>query len=390
MWQELQLTALEFRTKLELHGLSPPMNITASASMPLLAPHDAELSRTIAARLWEQCNHEQRTIAETILTAVDAPRGGDPRVFMLQAAGGCGKSFVANYVAAKVRAAGKHAICVAASAQAAMVLNGGRTAHGQLHIPLNCDETSFLDLSVAHKHEIANAAVLIWDEASMVSDTVADCVNRSFQDIMQCSLPFGGMPVVFLGDFRQLLPIVRGGRGEFHTIQICSWWRDAIILKLQHNWRAQHPTWLQLLDDVGMGRTDKIEIPADAQRQTVEEVIAHVWADAATSTAAHKAVLTLTLEDAAEVNRTIIDALPGPSTEAASNDTYIDCKEPDLYPEEFVRNLHISGIAHGHLQLKVGARYIINRNIDIAQGVVNGAQIICTEVTLRHVIGAAS
>jgi hypothetical protein len=99
-------------------------------------------------------------------------------------------------------------------------------------------------------------------------------------------------------------------------------------------------------------------------------------------------VITLTLDDAATVNSTVINALPGTCTEADSIDNYVDCKEPDLYPEEFVRSLQISGVALGHLQLKVGARYIIIRNIDQRHGIVNGAHITCTAVTRRHVVGA--
>jgi hypothetical protein len=71
----------------------------------------------------------------------------------------------------------------------------------------------------------------------------------------------------------------------------------------------------------------------------------------------------------------------------ASVDEYIDCREPDLYPEEFVRSLHMSGVAPGMLQLKVGAAYIIMRNIDHRNGVVNGTHIICSSYTSRNVTG---
>ena len=139
-----------------------------------------------------------------------------------------------------------------------------------------------------------------------------------------------------------------------------------------------------------MGRCDVIEVPEVAVRPTVDDVIAHVWSDAALNPTDSKAVLTLTLEDAAMVNSTVIGGLPGASTLALSVDTYADCKEPDMYPEDFVRGLFISGVPPGQLELKVGGRYIIIRNIDQRNGIVNGAHIICTSVTQRHVIGAAS
>ena len=145
---------------------------------------------------------------------------------------------------------------------------------------------------------------------------------------------------------------------------------------------------MQLLDDVGMGRIAKVEVDAAAVRHTVDDIIAHVWADAANGTAAPKAILTLTLDDAAVINRQIIRALPGNLIVATCCDTYLDCKEPDLYPEEFVQSLQMSGVPHGQLDLKVGARYIIVRNMDKSNGVVNGAQIICTALTPRIITGA--
>ena len=385
-WQELDLFATEFRTRLESHGLTPPANVQR-ASLPLLQIFDIQQCREAADALWAQLNIEQRAVAEAVLASIQDPRAA-PRVTMIQAAGGCGKSFVCNYIAARVRSQGRAAVCVAASAQAAAVLTGGRTAHGQLRIPIDCDDSSYLSLSVREKDELSAAAVIIWDEASMVADTTADCVNRSLQDILGNKMAFGGMPVVFCGDFRQLLPVVRGGRGEFHTIQTCSWWKSVTVLRLYHNWRSQRPDWLQLLDDVGMGRVEKIAVDERATRQSLEDVVDYVWSDAASRPTAQRAVLTLTLEDAAVVNTAIINALPGATSIAHSYDYYMDCKEPDLYPEEFVRSLYISGVAPGQLELKVGARYIIMRNVDHRCGVVNGAQIMCTEVTRRHVIGA--
>ncbi len=43
----------------------------------------------------------------------------------------------------------------------------------------------------------------------------ANAVDRSMQDWTGCSAPFGGKVVVFMGDFQQLLPVVRGN--ALHT-----------------------------------------------------------------------------------------------------------------------------------------------------------------------------
>jgi hypothetical protein len=44
---------------------------------------------------------------------------------------------------------------------------------------------------------------------SMVSVDIANTLDRSLRDLMrQVDVPFGGKVVVFLGDFKQLLPVV--------------------------------------------------------------------------------------------------------------------------------------------------------------------------------------
>jgi hypothetical protein len=49
--------------------------------------------------------------------------------------------------------------------------------------------------------------------------------------------------------------------------------------------------------------------------------------------------------------------LPGISEFAAAADVKIDCKHPDLYSDEFMQSLHISGAPPAVLELKIGARF---------------------------------
>ena len=108
---------------------------------------------------------EQLAAAAEVLAAVEAGVGG---VFYLTAAGGCGKSFWANGVSAAAFVAGGEAVVVAASAMAASVLHGGRTAHAAWRIPLDCSEGSFCTLDSELRAQIRAADVVIWDECSMV------------------------------------------------------------------------------------------------------------------------------------------------------------------------------------------------------------------------------
>ena len=133
-------------------------------------------------------------------------------VFGLFCSAGTGKTLFANYLACSLRSLGHVVVCVAASALAASLLEGGHTAHHTLHIPIPAHDSTYCSFSVAERLLIREAALIIWDEASMVHQDIADTVSRSLQDIMQVShRAFGGKTVVFMGDFKQLLPVVRGG-----------------------------------------------------------------------------------------------------------------------------------------------------------------------------------
>jgi PIF1-like helicase len=84
-------------------------------------------------------NAPQQTVYNAVMDSVN---NNISRVFFLHSAGGCGKTFVCNTIAAAVRAQGKICLCVASSGIASLLLGGGRTAHSTFRIPLAVNETS--------------------------------------------------------------------------------------------------------------------------------------------------------------------------------------------------------------------------------------------------------
>ena len=71
-------------------------------------------------------NDEQRNVYNTVM---DSVRNNKGETLFVHSAGGGGKTVVCNTIAAAVRAMGKVALCVASSGFAALLLDGGRTAH---------------------------------------------------------------------------------------------------------------------------------------------------------------------------------------------------------------------------------------------------------------------
>ncbi|XP_076936037.1 uncharacterized protein LOC143602975 [Bidens hawaiensis] len=123
------------------------------------------------------------------------------------------KTFVYKALLAEVRSRGLIALATASSCAAANNMPGGRTAHSRFKIPLNVDNNSMCGLTTQSgaAELIRLSKIIIWDEASMAKRHAIEEVDRTFQDIIGVSLPFGGKIMVMGGDFRQVLPVIKRG-----------------------------------------------------------------------------------------------------------------------------------------------------------------------------------
>jgi hypothetical protein len=334
-------------------------------------------------RLLPLFTDEQRSALYCIQDRVETSATHSSNIFALLASAGCGKTVFANGLAADVRSNGKEVVAVAASALAAMLIVGGTTAHSRFHIPIPTNEYSMCNLSRECRTMLKSAAIIIWDECSMVHQHVADTVDRSLRDIMGDARPFGGKVVVFMGDFKQLLPVVRRGRGQDYTMQRCLWWRHVQVLTFTVNWRAvHHPVFSAFLEDVGNGRIDYVAVPQDRVVRDYSSMIDAVYAN---TFDCRNQILALTLETCAVVNQMCIDKLDGPLHECPAADSYDDCSDPDSFPPDYIESLHVNGAPPFMLRLKVGSKFMCIRNISTHRGLVNGTMLQIMAIGRRYI-----
>ena len=78
-------------------------------------------------------NAEQRSLYDTVMQTVSSGGGG---IFFVDGVGGSGKTFTYSCILNGVRALGEVAICVASSGIAALLMEGGTTAHSRFKIPV--------------------------------------------------------------------------------------------------------------------------------------------------------------------------------------------------------------------------------------------------------------
>lgn len=64
--------------------------------------------------------------------------------------------------------------------------------------------TATITMQSERVHKIRDAALIVWDEAPMSPGLQLTVVDRLLRDVMGSDLPFGGKPMLFAGDFRQI------------------------------------------------------------------------------------------------------------------------------------------------------------------------------------------
>ena len=195
----------------------PQMDWAAAVGNRLIAEqrsYDIDEQAQLAIQHIPTLNPAQRSSFDAIVNAVETQSG---QTFFLHGPGGTGKTYVYNTLCYFLRGQGRIVLCVASSGIASLLLIGGRTSHSTFKIPIEIHESS--TCAIPRNSNLAelirSTDLVIWDEAPMQHRHIHEAVDRTFQDIRHSDKPFGGLPIVFGGDFKQILPvIVKGSRAQ--------------------------------------------------------------------------------------------------------------------------------------------------------------------------------
>lgn len=183
---------------------------------------------------------EQKGIYDEITGAV-SKKGG--RIFFVYGFGGTGKTFMWKTLSAAIRSEGDIFPNVASSVISSLLLEGGRTAHSRFGIPINPDDFTLCKMKPGSDlaNTVKEAKLIIWDEAPMMSKYCFESLDRSLRDIVGDveNKLFGGKVMIFGGDFRQVLPVIKSaGRAQVLAALNSSYlWEHCKVLKLTKNMR---------------------------------------------------------------------------------------------------------------------------------------------------------
>jgi ATP-dependent exoDNAse (exonuclease V) alpha subunit len=182
----------------------------------------------------------------------------------LTGSAGSGKTFVLNQYVDYLKV--KYApIAVTASTGIAATHIHGITVHSWsgIQIALNLTENEITNLiEKPYLQKNFEAKVLIIDEISMLGAQRLDLIDRVCKAFKRNQLPFGGMQVVFCGDFFQLPPVSKDEENPAQFAYKASSWEEAkpIVCYLGGQYRQKDKKFLQILNDIRKDNVGEIVV----------------------------------------------------------------------------------------------------------------------------------
>ena len=277
---------------------------------------------------------------------------------------GTGKSYLLRGLIELLKCKQLVVVKLAPSGVAAHLI-GGTTLHHFFALDIECN--SSLENGTVQVAKLRKTDVLVIDEFSMLDFflfRIVEGLCRKFAKKHSSRHPFGGRHVILLGDPAQLPAI--GHRDIFGT----KLWRTFSILILREVKRATDPILSSVLLKVRMGICDK-EVIQVLKSRVQPRNINDIELD-------RTVVICSTCAECDDINEECLERLNGNPVSYEAIDT--DHNGLPLREADNRRLQRCRGKLPDCLTIKVGARVILRRNLNIGSGWVNGTLAIVVSI----------
>lgn len=225
-------------------------------------------------------------------------------------------------------------------------------------------------------YELSRVTMLVFDEISMVRSDTFEMMNQICQKAKGNSLPFGGIPVVVVGDLFQLPPVVSdeaihnylineyGGIYFFDSHVIKNNMDKVKLFELTKSYRQKNdPEFVKLLDSfrAPLSPEKKVEL-LESLNTRVSTVLPEDAVYIASSN-----------EEVSSINSDKLELLPGDILSAEAiykiklkdSDSHIELRHSELPSDANIAPIVVPSQFEGILNFKVGARVMLTQNSKI-------------------------
>ena len=263
---------------------------------------------------------------------------------------GAGKTYTIELFKKHLRSIHK-TFAVTASTGIAASHIGGKTIHSFCGFGINRNLTQEQVNRIRFNHwkveAIKPVEVLIIDEVSMLDSINIEDINKVLQAIHENDLPFGGIQIVFVGDFFQLPPVSKDNSAEF-AFESETWNKAGLkVCYLTEQHRQSDSEFLDILTNMRAGQLTESQKERLLACQTAEKP---------------KTILFTHNADVDHINSIELAKIPGESRTYEMRSNGVDY---------LVANLKKNCLSPEKLELKVGAVVMFTRNA-VNDGYVNG------------------
>lgn len=225
-------------------------------------------------------------------------------------------------------------------------------------------------------YELSKVTMLVFDEISMVRSDTFEMMNQICQKAKGNNLPFGGIPVVVVGDLFQLPPVVSdeaihnylineyGGIYFFDSHVIQNNLDKVRLFELAKSYRQKNdPEFVKLLDAF------RVPLSPEKKVELLESLNSRVSSDLPDDAI----YIASSNNEVSSINAEKIDALPGKlqSHEALyriklkNSDSHVDLRQSQLPSDKDIEQIVIPSQYDGVLTFKIGARVMLTKNCKV-------------------------
>ncbi|XP_070191701.1 uncharacterized protein [Littorina saxatilis] len=218
---------------------------------------------------------------------------------------------------------------------------------------------------------LAELRLVIIDEISMVGANMLGFVSQRLQQVMGCSKPFGGVSVLAVGDLFQLRPVMdrwvfQPSRGPYEALAPIVWQELFQMFELTQVMRQKDDkTFAEALNRIREGshtKEDASLIKSRVVKSSIPDNMLHLFTSRRLVT--EQNTRSLALLQSTEILLEAKDSVMGDISVALKTELLHKARDMTVQQTQSLTS---------HLTLKVGGRFMLVHNVDISDGLTNGA-----------------